>query len=101
MLPPRIGPGRPRATWRSDLKRVRTPSFLLLSALLLAACSQSKGDPCQVTSDCGSGSGLLCCPAADTPRGVCIEATSCPDQVIDAGSPDASEPNDGEDSGAS
>jgi hypothetical protein len=98
MLPPRSA--RPTAsTWRSDLKRVLTPLFLLLAALSLAACSQNRGDPCQVTSDCGSG--LLCCPAADTPRGVCLQATACPGEVIDASTsePDASGNTDGEDAG--
>jgi hypothetical protein len=69
----------------------------MLAALSLAACSQSKGDPCQVSSDCGSG--LLCC-AGDTPRGVC--ADTCQETVRDSGTaPDASESSDGEDAGAS
>jgi hypothetical protein len=56
----------------------------MLAALSLAACSQSRGDPCQVTSDCGSG--LLCCPAEETPRGVCIQADTCPDTTpVEAG----------------
>jgi hypothetical protein len=70
----------------------------MLAALSLAACSQSKGDPCQVTSDCSSG--LLCC-AGDTPRGMC--ADTCPETVSDAGTsrPDASDSSDGEDAGES
>jgi hypothetical protein len=74
--------------------RVRTLLFLMLAALSLAACSQSEGDPCQVTNDCASG--LLCCPAAETPRGVCIEQDTCPTAVIDASTsePDASDDSD-------
>lgn len=81
--------------------RVRTPVFLMLAALSLAACSQNRGDPCQVNSDCGSG--LLCCPAAETPRGVCIQAEVCPETVIDASTsePDSSAGGDGEDAGDS
>jgi hypothetical protein len=76
------------------LKRVGIPLFLVLAALSLAACSQGKDEPCQVKSDCSSG--LLCCPAPEFPRGLCVAADTCPETVIDAG---MSEPSDGEDAG--
>jgi hypothetical protein len=97
--PAAIGPGRIRATWRSDLKRVLSPSFLLLSALSLAACSQSDGEPCQANSDCGDG--RMCCLATQTARGYC--GKTCPVQVKkddagsdDAGSDDTAKAKDGE-----
>lgn len=75
------------------MKRV-TPSFLMLAALCLAACSQSRGDPCQVNSDCSSG--LLCCPAPVNARGVCIQADVCPDTVIDSGTSEGDDEDAGE-----
>ena len=65
----------------------------MLAALSLAACSQSRGDPCQVTSDCGSG--LVCCSAEDTPRGMCMQGDTCPESVaVDAGRPDDNSDDD-------
>jgi hypothetical protein len=64
----------------------------MLAALSLAACSQSRGDPCQVKADCASG--LVCCPAAIEARGLCVMADACPQTVIDAGFTDASQSND-------
>ena len=77
---------------------VRTPMFLMLAALLLAACSQSEGDPCQVASDCASG--LLCC-AGDSPRGVCMQVDTCPGAVSDASTSEPNTSDDGEDAGDS
>jgi hypothetical protein len=78
--------------------RVRIPSFLMLAALSLAACSQSKGDPCQVNGDCSSG--LLCC-AGDSPRGVCTQGPACPGAVRDASTSEPDASSDGEDAGES
>jgi hypothetical protein len=59
------------------LKRALPRSFLMFIALWSAvACSQAKGDPCQVKSDCEDG--LICCPALQTARGTCIEDDVCP-----------------------
>ena len=77
-------------------------SILLFSLLLVAACDQENGDPCQVDSDCTSGYCHIGCDDP-LPRGYCAApAEACePDDsavpVRDAGvdasidvSPDAS-----------
>ena len=56
--------------------------------LLLGACAEGSGEPCQIDSDCSDG--LICLRAHGEDRGTCMDPKAI---VPDAGkTPDAAEP---------
>jgi hypothetical protein len=58
-----------------------------LIAIVLLACAQGEGEPCQINRDCDDG--LVCVFAAGSERSVCRSPNDIED---DAGTPDAGDP---------
>ena len=73
------------------MKRLSIRTFLLAALVSAAACSQGKGDPCQIPSDCESP--YTCCPGLASDRGVCKERSDCLESAAGTG-------GDEDDSGA-
>jgi hypothetical protein len=77
-------------TRKSSQSRLGILVFGLCALGLLASCSQSSGDTCQINSDCSSG--LICCKG-ETDRGVCDTASSCNSGALSDGGSDAATPD--------
>jgi hypothetical protein len=57
----------------------------LAASGVIAGCSQSTGETCQVNADCESG--LICCrPNPEVPRGTCQKTCDIVQTPTDAGS---------------
>jgi hypothetical protein len=67
--------------WRFFVLRSSILLFALASGLCLAGCPYGNGAPCEVNSDCASGT---CCGETASTRGVCSASDSCT-AVVDSG----------------